>query len=388
MKKRDFLKIIGGGAVLAATPGCTVLQPTPSRALAPWLAAGTAYTEPRRRALSYAILCPNPHNRQPWQVDLSVDDQVTLHVDPERQLPATDPYSRQITIGLGCFVELMVLAAAADGYAVSITPFPEGSDTTGMLDERPVALATFRPDSTLVPDPLFASVMERRSLKEPFDTGRAVSPGVIDVARRAAVHGSRVGGSVEPDSIETLRTLTSEALIVEFETPRTYQESVDLFRIGKREVEANPDGIDFSGRTFELLAGLGLFSREAASDRDSSAYRQGKEAVLASTETAMGHLWSVTATNTRVDQLDAGRDWMRIHLATTPTGVALHPISQALQEFPEMAAHYRQVHELLAPEGGTVQMLARLGYGESVPPSPRWSLEAVIAGSDVPESVA
>ena len=53
-----------------------------------------------------------------------------------------------------------------------------------------------------------------------------------------------------------------------------------------------------------------------------------------------------------------------------------------------MAAHYRQVHELLAPEGGTVQMLARLGYGESVPPSPRWSLEAVIAGSDVPESVA
>jgi len=102
----------------------------------------------------------------------------------------------------------------------------------------------------------------------------------------------------------------------------------------------------------------------------------------------MGHLWSVTATNTRVDQLDAGRDWMRIHLATTPTGVALHPISQALQEFPEMAAHYRQVHELLAPEGGTVQMLARLGYGESVPPSPRWSLEAVIAGSDVPESVA
>ena len=388
MDKRDFLKIIGGGTVLAAAPGCALLQPTPSRALAPWFEAGSRYTEPRRRALSYAILCPNPHNRQPWLVDLSVDDQVTLHVDPERQLPATDPFSRQITIGLGCFVELMALAAAADGHAVSITPFPEGSDPSRMLDGRPVAVATFRADPTLVADPLFANVMARRSLKEPFDTGRAVPRGVIDVARAAAVHGSRVCGSVEPRSVETLRTLTSEALLVEGETPRTYQESVDLFRIGKREVEANPDGIDFSGRTFELLAGLGLFSREAASDRDSSAYRQGQEAVLANTETAMAHLWCVTATNTRVDQLNAGRDWMRIHLATTPTGVALHPISQALQEYPEMAEHYRRVHELLAPEGGTVQMLARLGYGESVPPSPRWSLEAVLARGGAPEGVA
>jgi hypothetical protein len=43
-----------------------------------------------------------------------------------------------------------------------------------------------------------------------------------------------------------------------------------------------------------------------------------------------------------------------------------------------MAGPYRAVHERLAPEGGTVQMLARVGHGEAVPPAPRWPLEAKI----------
>ena len=57
-------------------------------------------------------------------------------------------------------------------------------------------------------------------------------------------------------------------------------------------------------------------------------------------------------------------------------GLSLHPVSQALQEYPEMAAHYAQAHELLAQEGHTVQMLGRVGYGPDIPRTPRWPLEA------------
>jgi len=92
----------------------------------------------------------------------------------------------------------------------------------------------------------------------------------------------------------------------------------------------------------------------------------------------------VTPGNTRVDQLNAGRDWMRIHLAATREGVAMQPLSQALQEYPEMSEFYNQVHELVAPDGGTVQMLARLGYAETVAPSPRWSLEPILASGGKP----
>ncbi len=40
-----------------------------------------------------------------------------------------------------------------------------------------------------------------------------------------------------------------------------------------------------------------------------------------------------------------------------------------------MAGLYAQVHGRLAAAGGTVQMLARIGYGPATGPSSRWPLE-------------
>lgn len=59
-------------------------------------------------------------------------------------------------------------------------------------------------------------------------------------------------------------------------------------------------------------------------------------------------------------------------------GLGIHPLSQALQEYPEMAEKYAQIHKILAAEGKIVQMFARLGYAEPVAQSPRWPLEAKI----------
>jgi hypothetical protein len=378
LSRRKTLTLLGGGAILAAT-GAAAYEVTraPRAAAAPWAAAG-ADPDVRRRALSYALLAPNPHNRQPWIADLAEDDAVVLYVDRDRMLPQTDPFNRQITIGLGCFLELMRLAAAEDGYAVDLALFPEGEDAAG-LDARPVARATFRADAAVARDPLFAQVRARRSTKEPYDLDRPVAPDVLEALARSGIAGARFGGSVAPADIAEFRALTREALRIEIETPRTFQESVDLFRIGHREVDASPDGIDFTGPLFETLRLAGLFTREITADPGSSAYRAGLDAVYANTDTAMGHVWLVTARNRRADQIAAGRDWVRLNLAATAAGLATQPLSQALQEYPEMAATYARLHGRLAPEGGTVQMFARIGYGPTVPPSPRWPLDAKIA---------
>ena len=59
-------------------------------------------------------------------------------------------------------------------------------------------------------------------------------------------------------------------------------------------------------------------------------------------------------------------------LAATASGVGMQPLSQILQEYDEMAGLYRTGHDLLAPDGERIQMLARLGYGQTLAPSPRW----------------
>jgi hypothetical protein len=377
VSRRKMLGLIGGGVILAAgATVATIATRQPRTALLPWQTAGLP-TEARRRALSFALLAPNPHNRQPWMVDLRTDGEVTLYVDTNRLLPHTDPFNRQITIGLGCFLELMRMAAAQDGYRVDITAFPQGYATAG-LDGRPVARAVFVPDANVQPDPLFAHVMTRRSNKEPFDTTRAVAPGLLAPLAAAVRAGSGFGGSVADTDIAGMRAITRAALQIEIDTPHTYKESVDLFRIGRNEIDANPDGIDFGGPLFETLGAFGMFSREAALDKNGQTFKAGLDAVMANVDTAMGHVWLTSAGNTRADQLSVGADWLRVNLAATGQGLGFQPLSQGLQEYPEMAAIYTDLHAKLAPDGGTVQMLSRIGYGITVDPSPRWPLESKI----------
>lgn len=377
MRRRNFLLLAGGGVLVAGagSAGAFVATRDPTSARRPWrIAEAPVSDDVRLQALGYAILAPNPHNRQPWIADVRTPGEVVLRVDRERMLPHTDPYNRQIVIGQGCFLELMTLAANARGHAVSLELFPDGEDPRGLTDGR-IAVARFRPDATVTADPLFAHVLERRSTKTPYDLARPVPPAALTRLLAAGRHGSRISGTADPARVEALRDLTAAALRVEIETPRTYQESVDLFRIGKAEIERNPDGIDFSGALYETLAAVGAFDRETLADPGSFAYREGLKAVETNARTAMGHVWLTTAGNARADQIAAGRDWVRVNLAATAAGLALHPLSQALQEYPEMAALRADAQARLAPEGGTVQMLGRLGYARPVPPSPRWPLE-------------
>jgi hypothetical protein len=377
ISRRKTLAIMGGGVILAAAGSFGfAASKRPTKAIAPWAQAGYG-DDPRRRALSYAILAPNPHNRQPWKVDLRTPNIVTLFVDTNRMLPHTDPFNRQITIGLGCFLEVMRMAALQDGFDVTFKLFPEGSDEN-KLDQRPVAIAEFVANGTAVKDPLFEKVLQRQSLKEPYDLTKPVANDTLSQIASAAIHGTRAGTTNEAGRVGLLRKLSRDALILEIETPHTYKESVDLFRIGASEVDANPDGIDFSGPLFETLSLAGLFSREAALEKSSSTYQQGLDSVLANTDTAMAHIWLTTAANSRTEQITAGRDWVRVNLAATALGVATQPLSQALQEYPEMKPFYDAAHQNMAPEGGTLQMFARLGYASPVAPSPRWPLDAKI----------
>ena len=363
ISRRKLLTIIGGGTIAAAATGTGLFAATrtPKNALAPWASAGAA-EEPRRKALSYAILAPNPHNRQPWMVDLGQENLVRLYRDPSRDLPQTDPHQRQLTIGLGCFLELMRIAASRDGHDVAFELFPDGED-------GPVADCRFQDGAS--PDPLFDHVLARRSCKEPFSAEPVPAELVARLETLATIH-------TDDATVAALRDLTWQAWKTETLTPRTMQESVDLMRFGKCEINANPDGIDLGGAFLEALMLAGVLSREAQADPDSTGFKEGVRIYQEMLHATPAYAVITTAGNSRHDQIEAGRRWLRLNLTTTQLGLALHPVSQALQEFPEMAPHYKKAHAMLAEPGHTVQMLGRLGFGPQVGRSPRWPLETRI----------
>jgi len=167
------------------------------------------------------------------------------------------------------------MAAKADGFDTDVTLFPEGEDAEG-LDQRPVAQVTFAPAQAVL-DPLAAHILTRRSNKEPYDTTRPV-PADAMARILSAARQTTLGGSIAAEDIAYWRALTTKALVIEIETPHTYKESVDLMRIGKAEINANPDGIDFGGAFFEGLNVAGLMTREVLLDRTSLAYSGGIDA--------------------------------------------------------------------------------------------------------------
>jgi Nitroreductase family len=381
--RRMVLQAAGGaGLALIGTGGVFAVTRTPEKALQPWRAVDAAATgDIRLDAVRYAILAPNPHNRQPWQIRLSGNDIATLTCDLDRRLAETDPGDRQTTIGFGCFIEIARIAAAERGVRMELTEFPDG-EPTERLDRRPIAVLRFVSDPTTVKDILFPFIPQRRSNRAPFDLSRPVAPEVLAELAGQPTFGAQIVTSAEPDVVASLRQLTWSAFAIEAATQRTWRESVNLTRIGKSEIEAQPDGIAVGGPFLDALALTGLLSREQMARTDSIAYKSGLDLIKSAMAATPAYGWVITDGNTRRDQLAAGRAYVRMNLAATRAGLGFHPNSQALQEFPEMADKLRDVHELLGVRSvRRLQMLVRLGYGAPAPASPRWPLPTHLVNS-------
>jgi len=110
-------------------------------------------------------------------------------------------------------------------------------------------------------------------------------------------------------------------------------------------------------------------------DPNSQASQEGAKLWRAAAETAPAFIWVLGKGNSRTDQIEAGRAYVRLNLAATGLGLAMHPWSMTLQEYPEMAGLYAQTQQRFgASAAAPVHMLARIGYGNPVSPAPRRGL--------------
>lgn len=381
MDRRQFIRVLGGGVVLAAgasTVGCS--SSYPPEAVAAWQGPGDE-ADLRRWILSYAILAPHSHNLQSWVVDLGVPDQILLRCDLNRLLPETDPFSRQIMMSHGTFLELLDIAARERGLRAEIALFPEGSFGPDRLDQRPVARIRLTADPTATKDPLFAQILKRRTNRSAYDLARPV-PAVAWRAMADAVKPDRLRfgfvGAQRPEVLQQHRAIAAEAWRIELVTPRTIMESYKVLRVGAAEIAQHRDGLSLMDPTVVWLNRFGLFDRSKAPGPEDFATTSQIKDFGEKLDSTPGFLWMVTEGNERVTQVNAGRAFARVQLAATAHDVAMQPLSQALQEYPEQAGPYADIRRLLdAPQPAqTIQMWARVGYAPAVPPAPRRGLPA------------
>jgi hypothetical protein len=385
MDRRAFVRLAGGGLIFAALPavnGCS--RELPTEAIAAWQGpAGDA--DPREWILSYAILAPHSHNLQSWLVDLRQPNEIVLYCDPGRLLPETDPYSRQIMMSHGTFIELLDIAARERSLRANIKLFPEGDFDARSIDKRPVARIRLADDGNIKKDPLFAQITNRRTNREPYESREIPSTAVADIKDSVANYKVRVGlvANDQPNVLAQHRAIAAEAWRIELTTPRTILESYKVLRIGPTEIARHRDGISVNEPLPRLLAGLGIFDRSKAPSPDDAAVTGQIKDFNSKLESTPAFSWMITEGNDRRTQVNAGRAFVRTQLVATRHGLSMQPLSQALQEYPEMAEPYAAIHSLLdaPPPRFTVQMWTRLGYGPAIGPSPRRGVrEHIIKG--------
>lgn len=380
--RRQFIRLLGGGMVLAASAAASGCSSTlPDLAVTPWQNPA-AENDLRRFMLAHALLAPNPHNRQPWIADLSEPGRIHLVCDGERLLPETDPFGRQILVGCGAFVELAVIAAAQRGCSVSVDAFPRGAPAAGELPRGTrVATLTLGTPGSAQADPLFAQIVRRHTNKTAYANDRplpaALPTAWVDTARAFSLRANVVVGDA---AMAPIRRVTRESYEIECLTPRTWLESARLMRIGPEAIATHRDGISINAVMPRVMHAFGMFDPLEVPRRGASSLQRVMDR-WTPFETGSGYLWLAGDGNARPTQLAAGRAYVRLHLQATAAGVDMHPLSQALQEFPEVRGAYDALHRELGvdPARGPVQMLARVGYAvEATGPSPRRGLASLV----------
>jgi hypothetical protein len=381
MERRSFVRLVGGGVVMAAAaPLAACSSALPDEAIAAWKGPGSE-PDVRRWILAHAILAPHSHNLQSWLVDLRVPGEILLRCDPTRLLPQTDPFSRQIMMSHGTFLELLDIAARERGLRAETTLFPEGAYGPDRIDARPVARVRLLPDAALAKDPLFGQILLRHTNRNAYELARPV-PAAAWQAMAAAVqpHDLRFGfvGTDQAAALQRHRDIARAAWKTELTTPRTMLESFKVMRVGASEISQHRDGLSMTDPMVVALTRLGLFDRSQAPAPDSFATTSQIKDFDRKIDSTPAFLWLVSQGNERATQVNAGRAYARVQLAATAHGLAMQPLQQALQEYPEQAPLHADIHRLLdAPRPAqTVQMWARVGYATPVQPAPRRGLDA------------
>lgn len=383
-ERRNFVRLLGGGIAVAAGAAAVATwwlnAEVPAAAFEIWKGPGDE-PDVRKRAVAYAVTAPTAYNCQPWMVDLREPDAIVLYCDRERVQPETDPFGRQVLIGHGAFIELLVMALAQQGVAARVQLWPQG-ELAGEPRQWPhIPVARIALSSGGTPDPLFAQVLRRRTPKQRFDTGRTVSPDMLQGLTSVTAAGgwAQSAGTVDMARVLPLRRLCAAAARVELATPPTALENLRLLRVGPQEILAHRDGFSLNDPALRMAVALGQFDRSVPAAEDSLSFRQTLKMFEDQAHTAMGFVWISTRGNSRTEQIAAGRAYVRQQLRATDLGLGMHPMSQALEEFAEMAQHHAAAHDMLlgvAPSrdarSPTVQMMCRLGYPMApVPAAPR-----------------
>jgi len=303
--------------------------------------------------LHHASLAPSGHNSQPWIVRIVSPHEWIIEIDPKRRLPSVDPHNREAMLSLGAFTENLALAAGTLGFRADATVVAQSA-----LDREIVKIELHRD----IPRPYpLKRINQRMTVKHGF-LEREIKPQDI---KTLAEH---FGGHLFyfPNGTPHAECIREGA--IEYFRQQTHREDAQLeavkwFRLSNQAAETHRDGLTVQG--MEIQGFKGWFVSHFVDPEDflkPAFLEQSIDHTARLAREGGGWLVITSQGNTVADLIAAGRKFERMALIAREHMLAVHPMTQFLEEkdgISQITAHH---HADMHP-----QFILRVGYLNSYP---------------------
>ncbi len=303
--------------------------------------------------LKYASLAPSGHNMQPWSVKIKSPDEFIIGTDKDRWLPAVDSENREAMLSIGAFVENFSSAAASFGYESLVRITAKSSFGSDLVNIKLKKTKTEGFD--------LKKISGRRTVKKGYfpdelkidDVKKisGISPGQIFYFPRSSEHTKCLADwTIESYSYQSIRD-------------DAQQELADCIRFKKDDAEKFRYGLTPEGMEIQGIAGWYVRNFMNSEDAMTKSFReQGIDIYSKYAGEGAGWIIITSKGESVADLIETGRIFQRLALSVRDMRIALHPMTQILEEKKwkdQMTAMHRP--------GIIPQFIIRVGYLKSYP---------------------
>jgi hypothetical protein len=338
--------------------------------LEPWQESySSKFDDPRIQLVAHGLLAANGHNMQPWIIRLDKEDSMVfyLYADSDRLTSEVDPFARQLMITQGTFLEYVNIAGDKIGYETNIEIFPQGEyDEQNLVESMkstPVARITlsktdpqnnplyeymFLPDTNRAAYTSTKLTSEQIKFLEDINTDPNISIKIFQ----------------DEENLNNLGSYAMQATNIEANVPRVMKESAVIFRANEYQKNEYRYGFSVEGQgTTGLMKHImqGLLTLFPSINGEKSATNMYIQSAQTSVDNTPAYALIITNDNSRTNQVKSGMIYSNMILTAHQYGLVMQPLSQALQEYPEMKEPYENIHSDYAIEGEVIQMFVRMG---------------------------
>lgn len=357
INRRNFVKIgITAGMALwtgSILGGCSGLKRSDVNTFQSESQKSPALSNETRRILYFASLAPSGHNAQPWRIRIENAQTWVIEADAYRRLPNVDPQNRELMLSIGAFTENLVITAAAMGYHVETKVLAH--DTMA----RDIVRVRLHQD-TVLPYPL-----QRMRLRRTVKHGHA--PKELDAqdvkALAADLEGCLVYFPKGSQHADCIAEAAVENFRIQSLRDEAQQELVNWLRLNDAAARKHRDGLTAEGMEITGIKGWVMRKFIQADDFMKPSYRQQGIDMIAKLAHQGGGWFIISSPGQKVtDLIETGRRFERMALLAHEHGIAIHPMTQILEEANGQALFAKHHDSQFYP-----QFILRVGYIDKYP---------------------